>query len=131
MSTERPAWSGRRPPRLVPRNRSTRDTLAVAPHRARPTQSDESPNLARSDITRFGRLFVDANEVAQCDGVGDIVGFSERVQSQGFFEAGHEDRNTERVEARFKQDHLVGQWRQSLLLFGGNLLDLGNYQRLN
>ena len=48
---------------------------------------------------RSGGLFVELNEVAECHRVEDIVGFGERIESQFLFEAGHENRDTERVEA--------------------------------
>src|SRR5437879_8221067 len=82
MRTDRPDSTRRRPPRLVPHSRSRKDTLAVAPHRKRPEQSDALPSVSRSDVARFGSIFIEPDEVAEGDGIGDVVGFSERIQDR-------------------------------------------------
>src|SRR5258708_4829527 len=93
MRTDRPESSRRRPPRLVPRNRTPRETLAAAPHRKRPEQSDALTSSSRIDIMCLGGIFIEPDEVTQGHRIGNLVGFSERIESQGLFESGNEDRN--------------------------------------
>src|SRR5258705_766819 len=109
MSTESPASSRRRPPRLVPRTRSLNATLAVAPHRKRPAQSGAFPSLSRSDVTRSGGIFIELDEVAKRHRIGHVLRLRERIQPQCFLESYNQNRNTQRVESRFEQDQVIGQ----------------------
>src|SRR5438128_12119996 len=116
MSTDRPASSAARPPRLVPLmlTRWPRHTLAVAPHRKRAGPSGALPSLSRIDATGFGDVFIEPDEVTQCHRIGHVVGFGERGESQRLLDTRDEDRDVERAGPRVEHGQLIGQWRRTL-----------------
>src|SRR4029077_14169305 len=96
MTIDRPESSTRSSPRLLPRWRSSSGTLVVADHKKRP---GVLPSLSRRDVRRFGAMLIELDEVTQRDGVRNVVGFGEGIESQSLFQPGDEDGNREGVEA--------------------------------
>src|SRR5439155_5939925 len=127
MRTERPASSAARPPRLVRSSRSPRQTMALTPQTKRSGPCGSLPRLSRIDATGFGGVFIEPDEVAQCDRIGHLVRLGERIAAQCFFETSHEDRDAKRIEPRIEQYQVIRQRRQTLLVILCNLLNLGDH----
>src|SRR5436190_16162050 len=78
-----------------------------------------------------GGLLIEPDEVTQRHGIRRFAGFGERIEAQLLFEPGDQDCDGERVETGIEQHQIVGQWRERLAVFAGNLLDLRNNGRLH
>src|SRR5437660_9440020 len=124
--TERSRSSCSRPSRAEPSTRSPSETLASAPHSAlserRPTPLDE----LQSEIRSGGGILVEPDEVAHGHRKLRVLVGIERIDAQRVLEPGDDDGQAERVETRVEKHEIVGQRRERLLLFPGDLFELSD-----
>src|SRR5947209_6508041 len=100
MRIERSRRRSSCPPRLEPSTRSPSDTLASAPHSARPARLAAWLSAVHSEAGSAGGILVEPDEIA--DGHRELcvaVGI-ERIDAQRVLETRDDDRHAERIEPR-------------------------------
>src|SRR5438105_7287406 len=70
------------PPRLEPRSRSPIATPAVAPHTKRQRESVALLSLPRMDVTGFGSVLIEPDEISHGDWWDSDIGISKWIKSQ-------------------------------------------------
>ena len=68
-------------------------------------------------------MVVEPDEVAECDGEIDVVGYRERVEADLVLKSGHQDGEAQRVESGLEEHQVIVQRLQSLALLGRDRLD--------
>src|SRR5271166_6974096 len=123
--TDRPASSGRVPPRLDPQTSASRQTLAPAAHRKQSVEL--AATTSRNGFGCLGGIFVDPYEVAQSHGKISLFGCSEGIDAERVFDTRHKNGEAERIEARVQQHERIGERRELHTLILGHLLQQGDY----
>src|SRR3954471_12799964 len=122
---QRPASSGRAPPRLDPQASSSRQMLVSAAQRKQP--AGLAPRSSRSGFGCLGGMFVDPYEVAEGHGKISLFGCSKGIEAKRILETCHEDGKAERIETRIQKHGRIGEERQRHILLLGHLLHLRDY----
>src|SRR5262249_40041439 len=76
-------------------------------------------------------VLIEANKLSQSHREGSVFVPAERVHAQRGFQAGHDNGETQRVQARVQQRQFIGQRREPPVLITRDLLELFENLRSN
>src|SRR6185312_7649418 len=123
--TERPLSSASRPPSAVPATRSARRTRAARSNKN--ASAGAFARCARSGSASVRAVLIRLDEIADGDGELHVLGRRERIDAEPVFQARHQHRDTERVEAGIEQRHVVAERGQRLAVLARDPSHLVHY----
>src|SRR5271157_4805553 len=123
-NTDLPCRPSVGPSRIDPSISSSQVAIASRPTRMR---DDRLPAAMIEDLRHAGLaccIFIEPDEVAEGHGKACVLVVAERVFPKRAFQARHNNREAERIQARIEQGKVVGERRELFVMLQRNLFEL-------